>query len=170
MSWRDDKSWSDRFLPEIKAIIGMHLIGEIEEEDQERNTDLVVLKLDAVRVACRIRRHRYLDGYADEFTIRAGRPSGVKTELTKIIEGWGDYIFYGFSDEAEEHLARWFLGDLCVVRLWINRSLVGNQGRLPGRLMSNCDGSSEFLALKVSDLPLDFIKANGGGAGCGDWK
>ena len=28
MGWREDKRWSDRFLPEIKRILGEHLIAE----------------------------------------------------------------------------------------------------------------------------------------------
>ena len=42
-NWKNDKRWSDRFLPEIKGIIGTHLITEPPyEEDAERNTDLMV--------------------------------------------------------------------------------------------------------------------------------
>ena len=37
------KRWSDRFLPENKQILGLHLIGEPPvKEDAERNTDLIV--------------------------------------------------------------------------------------------------------------------------------
>ena len=116
--WKADKRWSDRFLPEIKAILGTHLIGEPPvEEDAERNTDLMVLKMEAVRIGCRIRRHKYLVAFGNEFTIRAGRPSGAKTELAKIVEGWGDYFFYGFSNAEHHELAAWFLGDLRVFRL-----------------------------------------------------
>ena len=50
-NWKTDKRWSDRFLPEIKGIIGAHLITEPPfEEDAERNTDLMVLRLDAIRI------------------------------------------------------------------------------------------------------------------------
>ena len=50
-NWKNDKRWSDRFLPEIKGIIGTHLITEPPyEEDAERNTDLMVLRLDAIRI------------------------------------------------------------------------------------------------------------------------
>jgi hypothetical protein len=70
----EDKRWSDRFLPEIMGILGKHLISEPPvEEDAERNTDLMVLRLEAIRIGCRIRKHKYLDKYGDEFTIRAGR-------------------------------------------------------------------------------------------------
>ncbi len=161
-SWKQDKRWSDKFLPEIKSILGQVLISEPPvEEDQERNTDLMVLRLDAVRIACRVRTNKYLtmqDGrYRYEFTIRAGRPSGIKTELAKVIEGWGDYIFYGFSDVDDKNLAQWFIGDLKVFRSWYARYLFQNQGELPGFQKPNYDGSSFFFAYSLYDLPNNFI-------------
>jgi hypothetical protein len=157
--WRSDKRWSDRFLPEIKRIIGEHLISEPPiEEDTDRNTDLIVLKLDAVRIACRVRKHHYTTNYADEFTIRTSRPSGNKTELSKIIEGYGDYNLYGFCDEQEKSLCRWVLGDLRAFRVWMVRHMATNGGRLPGREKKNTDGSSSFRAFDVYNIP-DFVVA-----------
>jgi len=156
--WEGDKCWSDRFLPEIKRILGEHLIGEPPlEEDQERNTDLIVLKMEAIRVGCRVRRNEYLKRYPDEFTIRAGRPSGIKTELTKVIEGWGNYFFYGFSDLEEINLLKWSLCDLNVFRLWFNRRLA--TGKMPGFKKENKDNSSSFIAFNFSQLPSEFIIA-----------
>ena len=121
--WKDEKRWSDRFLPEIKRILGEHLIGEPPvEEDAERNTDLMVLRLDAVRIGCRVRRYEQI-AYCNEFTIRSKLASGKHTELTKIIAGWGDYFFYGFSNQYETKLCHWILGDLKALRLYINRQL-----------------------------------------------
>ena len=31
--WKTDKRWSDKFLPEIKSILGMRLIGEASVEE-----------------------------------------------------------------------------------------------------------------------------------------
>jgi len=158
--WQHDKRWSDRFLPEIKRILGEHLIGEPPiEEDQERNTDLIVLKMDAVRIGCRVRRHKYYLHYFDEFTVRAGRPSGVKTELTKIIEGWGDYFFYGFSTPDETTLIHWVLIDLKKFRLWFNRSIIDKKGKLPGILKTNRDQSSSFLVFSLKNLPENIFLA-----------
>jgi hypothetical protein len=160
MSWQDDQRWSDRFLPEIKRILGEHLIGKAPDtEDIQRNTDLIVLKLDAVRIACRIRRFEYLGKFHDEFTIRAERPNGNKTELTKIIEGWGDYFFYGFSDQQEQYLSAWMLGNLNEFRLWFNRQISSNQGQMPGSFILNTDNSSRFRAFKIVELPSEFIVA-----------
>lgn len=157
--WQDDKRWSDKFLPEIKSILGMHLIGEPPiAEDAERNTDLMVLRMDAVRIACRVRKHQYAAPYPDDFTMRAGRPSGVKTELTKVVEGWGDYFFYGFCDPTESHLAGWMLGDLRVFRLWFVTALAGMKpGFAPGISKQNRDGSSSFRVFNVNELPPEFL-------------
>ena len=162
--WKRDKQWSDKFLPDIKRILGEHLIGEPpQEEDAERNTDLMVLRMEAVRIGCRVRKHKYLDycdgQYRNEFTIRAGRPSGVKTELAKIIEGWGRYFFYAFSNEDESGLAAWMLGDLNVFRLWFNRWLAAHSGNSPGTGQDNKDDSSSFRAFSISRLPEGFIVA-----------
>lgn len=161
MSWQDDKRWSDRFLPEIKSILGVHLIGEPPiEEDTERNTDLMVLTMAPVRIGCRVRTNKYAAKFGDEFTIRTARPSGAKTELAKIIEGWGDYFFYGFSDDKEKALCRWFLADMNVFRLWFSAYIVKHKGVVPGTTRPNRDGSSEFRAFKLASLPSNFVVAS----------
>ena len=156
--WKADKRWSDIFIPEITKILGPYLIREPPiEEDQERNTDLIVLKMDSVRIACRVRKFEYLNRYPNEFTIREGRPSGIKTELTKIIEGWGDYLFYGFSDEKEKQLAKWNIINLNIFRLWFNRMLVIDNGKVPGIGKKNVDNSSSFRSFNITMMPEDLI-------------
>jgi|TARA_R100001530_G_scaffold133139_1_gene106231 hypothetical protein len=157
-NWKPDKNWSDKFLPEIKSILGSYLIGEPEpDEDAQRNTDLIVLKMEAVRIGCRIRRYKFLASYGEEFTIRSSRPSGMKTELAKIIEGWGDYFFYGFSNQEETCLAAYFLGDMNVFRLWFNSRIVRDKGCIPAINKANTDNSSGFYIFRVADLPANFI-------------
>jgi len=158
--WKELKAWSDRFLPEIKRHLGEFLIGEPKdfEEDKEHNTDLTVLELRAVRIACRVRRDKYREKYGDEFTVRSEVRSGNKTELAKIIEGWGNYIFYGFADG--QYLTQWFIGDLNAFRLWFTSELARNKGVLPGIPQTNFDGSSDFRAFKKNRIP-NFIIAEG---------
>ena len=159
--WKKDKRWSDKFLPEIKQICGIYLIGEAPaEEDQQRNTDLIVLKMEAVRIACRIRRNEYFVRYPDDITIRSDRPSGNVTELAKIISGWGDYMFYGFSDIKELKLCDWKLCDLKVFRTWFATKIIKNEGVLPGVEKNNYDGSSDFRAFDINKMPDGFIIAS----------
>lgn len=157
--WQEDKRASDVYLDEIKQILGLYLIGEPPiEEDQQRNTDLIVLKMDAMRIACRVRTNYYLHArnYRDEFTIRSKRPSGMKTELRKILEGWGDYMFYGFGDESGETLAYWNLFDLKVFR---GRFLSMVHKQIVPKDIPNEDESSFFKAFLIKDFPACFVIA-----------
>lgn len=162
--WKQDKQWADQFMPGIKKILGLHLIGEAsEDEDQERNTDLIVLKMEAVRIACRLRRPEYYTRYKDEFTIRTSRRGGIKTELAKIIEKFGDYIFYGIASEEPGILKCYTLANLNVFRLSHSQMLAKlPAGVYPGIEKSNRDGSSGFRVFKWSDFPADFIVAQEG--------
>lgn len=156
MSFAADFDWQRGLIPEIKRVLANYLISEAPaDEDMQRNTDLIVLRLDTIRVACRLRRHEYLARYGDEFTIRTSRPSGSETELTKMLSGWGDYIFYGFATPDAAGLAAWLLGDLKVFRVWHHRQLWS--GRRPGATQRNGDGSSEFAAYRITDLPDGFV-------------
>jgi hypothetical protein len=155
-----DREFSRRFLPHLKQIVGEHVIREAPmEEDLDRNTDLIVLELNGIRVACRVRRPVYEDLYPDEFTIRTARPSRARTELTKIVEGWGTHLLYGFGDEAEPRLRRWVLGDLHDFRLWFGRYLARHAGQLPGWERPNADGTL-FRAFRYRDLPPTFVRAS----------
>lgn len=156
MSFDRDFDWQRGLIPEIKRILANYLIAEAPAaEDMQRNTDLIVLKLDTVRVACRLRRYKYLASYGDQFTIRTSRPSGAQTELSKMLSGWGDYIFYGFATPDGTALDAWLLGDLSVFRLWHHRELWA--GGRPGEERSNGDGSSDFRAYRIDALPSNFV-------------
>jgi hypothetical protein len=158
---REDFDWGRNFLPHLREIVAHNLIAEAPaEEDMQRNTDLIVLKLNAIRIACRVRRHQYMGPYGDEFTIRARRPSGG-SELGKLIEGWGDYMVYGFAPAGDcgPYLDRWFLGDLRVFRSWFTRQSLRQSGAA-GVEKKNGDGSSTFRAFRVADLPGEFVVAS----------
>lgn len=164
-SFGKDNDFGRKFIPEIKVHLARVLVTEAPlEEDMKRNTDLVVLRLDTTRVACRIRRHHHLEKYGGQFTIRESRPSGCDTELSKLISGWGDYFFYGFSaaDPHRPRLERWILGDLKVFRLWFQRQLFKRKGNMPGVSCKNNDGSSDFRAFEVSLMPEEFFVARFG--------
>lgn len=156
--WREDKRWSDRFISEIGLICGKFLITAAPEvEDKHYNTDLMVLSMSDVRIACRIRRHRYAAKYGDEFTIRASRPSGTSTELEKLLDGFGNFFFYGFANKSETTLAAWALCDLSVFRRWHrDRASAGPRDR---RFIPNGDGSSLFAAFRFDELPPEFVIA-----------
>jgi hypothetical protein len=160
MGWRSRKSWSDRFVPEIKSILGTVLIDVAETgDDALRNTDLITLTMrSGLRIACRVRRHPYLAAHGDEFTIRCSVVSGRETEIDKVLAGWGDYLFYGFANAAETALAAWFVGDLKVFREWF-ASYRRTFQDWPGEIRRNHDGGSKFLVFGIYDVDRRFILA-----------
>jgi hypothetical protein len=154
-----DFAWQRAYVPEMKRILGEHLIGEAPMyEDRNQNTDLV-LELGRVRVACRVRRHRDLARFGAEFTIRSKRPAGTRTELHKVIQGWGDYILYGFAAAEGATFAQWLLGDLGHFRIWHSYEMARRHGELPGTLVQNRDGT-EGRAYRIQDLPPEFVAAS----------
>ncbi|MGH8773468.1 MAG: hypothetical protein ACREV2_20180 [Burkholderiales bacterium] len=116
--YRSDRCFADRFIPEMKRIIGPYLLCEATfEVDTERASDLVVLKARDMAIACRVRRPGYAERYPWDFTLRAHRDSGTKTELEKIQDGWADWMFYAHAKDGETPIfAQWFLLDLNAFR------------------------------------------------------
>lgn len=162
-SYIDAKKWSDKFIWEMRKIIGPLLLEVASpEEDMHHATDLVVLTMRSTPVACRVRSAQFFNKYAGEFTIRSKTRTGRKTELTKILEGWGEWFFYGYSNPEETGFQTYTIIDLKVFRLWFLRYLAANNGVLPGTEISNLDGSA-FRAFKISDLPPEAIVAKFGG-------
>ncbi|HUY27287.1 MAG TPA: hypothetical protein VMV27_07675 [Candidatus Binataceae bacterium] len=151
-------------MAKIKQCLGFALFTAAPiAEDQERNTDLIVLNMASVRIACRVRcaeiaapdfcdwcsKPHSVDAwprFADEFTIRASRPTGTKTEMAKIHDGWGDYFFYGLGDRNRKFV-RWTLARLDVFR----------RVDPVGHTQQNRDGSSSFRVFRWNDLPPEFI-------------
>jgi hypothetical protein len=151
-----DTRWSGRFIPAVRDIIAKHLVTVASVyEDQHLATDLVVLQATsrAQRIACRLRRAKYIDRYGQQFTVRSSTRDGSPSELEKILDGWGDAMFYGFAND--EHIVQWFLGDLDVFRTWYDVAVPEVETH------SNGPGDRQFMAFNVDDLPDSFVIAKG---------
>lgn len=102
-AYSTNRNWSDRFLPEIKRLVGGHLLETAPDPfDHFQATDLMMLDARDMRVAARVRRPGYAQRYPHQFTIRSRVASGAQTELSKIVEDKGDWMFYGHSDARRE--------------------------------------------------------------------
>lgn len=162
--WKEDKNWVDLFEPTIKRILGNTFIKTASKRiDMEEATDLLVLELKPLTIACRIRRYDYYFkwDYKNELTIRLNRPSGKKSEFKKICEGWADYYFYGFSNQYEDGsgFKSYSIFDLKVFRReWIFNNW---KHHLKFKKQINKDSSSEFFAFKISCFPKDFVLNKG---------
>jgi hypothetical protein len=159
-SFAKDKSRVDRFEPQIKAILGEHLIATADfERDTKQATDLLVLRLEPVSIACRVRTWGYTANYGEEFTIRASRPSGARTELRKIYEGWCQYGFYGFADPDDREVVWWSLYDLDAFRDQLKAKPDKGLPFIQAHLQSNDDGSSRFAGFPWSEFNPDLRMA-----------
>lgn len=118
-----DRAYSDRFIPEIRRVVGPELlIVSTDEEDRTQATDMTILKGKDMKIACRVRRPGVIEKWGWEFTMRSKRDSGAETELSKIVKGWGDWMFYAFA-KADNSTAfdRWFLINLAHWRAQMMR-------------------------------------------------
>lgn len=150
--WEIDKQRTDAYLPTVKAILGACILTETPpEEDAIRNSDLWVIRAGNTRIGVRLRSREYFERYSNQFTIREARPNGTKTELEKILDGWGDYFFYGFMHPKPPRLVSFGILDLGEFRGWYPQA---NGSAIHER---NRDGSSSFVAFKWHSLPREAI-------------
>lgn len=81
-----------------------------------------------IRIAVRVRRLGFRRRYPLQFTIRAKVPSNGETELAKIVNGKGDWMFYGHTNDRQDGLAQWWLIDLSAFRAaLIRQASIGRQ-------------------------------------------
>jgi len=146
-SWRARKERTDPFLPEIAALCGRHLfVPAPVEDDQKRATDLLLLRSGDCRIAVRARCASYRASFGTEFTIRSAGINGAKSELSKVIAGFGDFMWYGFIDFNSGEIVQWTLIDLEEFRLWW--AAYGNPKEISA--LHNHDRRSDFMAFDFS--------------------
>ncbi|MDE9449996.1 hypothetical protein J3R80_05880 [Aliiroseovarius sp. Z3] len=147
-----NRRWSDRFLPEIKRIVGGHLLREAPDLlDMREATDLLLFDARDTRIAARVRRHGYADRYPHQFTIRAESAYGGETELSKIVNGKGDWMFYGHANAAGTGLDAWWLLDLNAFRAGLIRQATNGCRILSGD-KRNADGTA-FKWFDIRSFP-----------------
>jgi hypothetical protein len=149
--YSSDRQWSDLMIPQIKQIVGPFLLETSSfDVDAKQATDLIVFTARDMRIAARVRRPGYAERYPYEFTIRCKRDSGAETELSKIVNGWGDWLFYGHAD-ASNWIARWFLIDLHAFRAALIRCAM-NGASLKVTEKANGDGTY-FKSFDLRSFP-----------------
>jgi hypothetical protein len=84
-------------------------------------------------------------------------PSGAKTELQKIIEGLGDWLFYGFAiDDGGVDIAPWYIVDLDYFRA----NLIRRIDRQEPWVGQKRNGDGSWLAwFDLRHMPADVVLA-----------
>lgn len=77
--------------------------------------------------------------YPHQFTVRSGTRRGGPSELQKVVNGYGDWMFYGHADPAGA-LASWYLLDLRSFRAGLIRHSNGGP-RVCWGDQKNADGT-----------------------------
>lgn len=150
-AYQEQRKWSDTFIPQIKRIVGPQLMSVTPDEiDCKQAADLWVFTARDMRIAARVRRNEYLR-WKYQFTIRAKLDSGVETELSKIVNGWGDWMFYAFADDAAKQFECWWLIDLHAFRAAMIRNTM-NGYPLVIEDKANGDGT-HFKAFDLRSFP-----------------
>lgn len=148
MGYQNDIRLELKFARQIKMILGGVFIQQDAVADLKHATDFLVFTISPIKVAARLRTFNYLAKYPEQFTVRWSRPNGVPTEIDKIRNGLVDYMFYGFVDEQERNIIRWFVGNLSIFRQREPR---------PFEVHLNFDHSSELAAYGFWQFPETFF-------------
>ncbi len=142
----------DKLLYRAMELIGATLLTPAPLElDIKQATDLVCWNAGNLAIACRIRKPVRPE-YRNHFTLRSAVASGAKTELEKIREGYGDWFFYGVSNEAETDFDKWMIIDLKVFRMYEQMYDDGYEGDIVCGEIPNGDGTS-FVWYDVTTFP-----------------
>lgn len=153
MTWKEDDDNTRRFYPEINRILG-GVVGEFGIQtasdilDQKKATDLVI---HGRHVAVRLRKAADLEKWGHQVTLRSGRMSGTETELSKVIRGYGDWLFYGFADN--DRVVAWVVVSLDALRaILCRRGWKDGLGSSDWGETSNHDQATSFAWFDVSRL------------------
>ena len=160
MSYANDREWSDQYLPRVREIVGpLLLVPAPLERDLTEATDLIVMRARDMTIGVRLRRPGYAGRYPGQFTIRSHRSTGAKTGLKKIVDGWGDWLFYGHANTGGG-VPEWVLVDLHALRATFIRrpTLLHSPDDLASGTRGNGDGTF-FMWFQSSLLPKDALVA-----------
>jgi len=101
-------------LGEVFSVVSNSILKATWEQDCKEATDYILP--DGRTVGCRIRRHDIFRRFPHQFVLRCRCPSGAKTELEKVLEGYCDLYLYSFLNEVGVEIISWFIGDMSVFR------------------------------------------------------
>lgn len=122
-NFRDSFKWSNLWINKIRTIVGAHLLRpSTVEEDTQEATDLIMLRAEAMRVACRLRKPGYVPAFAWDVTFTARRENGFPCEWDKLVIGKkANWFFYGHASTVtpEGRIHPWFLIDVDMARPYL---------------------------------------------------
>ena len=140
--------WQAKYANQVVRIIAPYLIKVADPEvDKKENGDFQISFPRNGTVGCRLRKPD-MARYVGEVTFRSRARNGGKTEITKIIDGYGDYFFYGHVNNASV-IWHWYLIDYTKLRaLFIRRRELIDHAK--ANQVTNRDGT-KFIVFNVEE-------------------
>lgn len=135
-NYEEQRAWAEQFMPEVKRIVGPLLLESAPFEiDVKEATDLIVMRAKDLRIGVRMRQE-WVASHPEfmwQFTMRSRNGAGL-TELQKVTNGFGDWLFYGFGNESDLSIPRWYVIDLSAWRAqMIRNKAVVRRGEVPNK-------------------------------------
>ncbi|KKM01523.1 hypothetical protein LCGC14_1793590 [marine sediment metagenome] len=149
---RSDWALEYKFKRQVFAIIVEVFFEKIMHLDLKQGTDFCIV--DPLSLAVRLRRYDFYKNFHHQFTMRWSRPSGVKTEYLKIMEGSVQWSFYGFLDAAERQIIDW-----CIMDLDVFRDIVKKYNLGPEEIRDNNPPDSKLAIYSKRSFPDEYFKA-----------
>ena len=155
-TYHDDIIYERRFVGELERIIECFIreklgvksdffILQDEHADWKEATDFIACTDPPIRFGVRLRTHFYYldEGTRYDVTIRWSRPSGVRTEIDKLRDGFVDYMIYGFMNEE---------GSKIIARCIYQPPHPWPDGLVPYRIIPNKNGDSDLGVFRRSQF------------------
>jgi hypothetical protein len=156
-----DFAWQLPYTTDVRRIVGSHLpVPASWEQDAKEATDFLLYRVigrEVSTVAVRIRRPDVLTNpkwayWQWQFTVRLWRKSGAKTEHAKLVEGLGDWFFYGVADRSGAPVVKhWMIINLRAWRAALATPDVLRALQTEDR--DNKDGTTGFRSYDIRSFP-----------------
>jgi len=148
-TYKDNRKFSDQFLPEIQQILVPYLMGPADiQYDTKEATDLMMIDAKDKRIACRVRRDDAMK-WRHQFTIRYRSQVQTYSELHKIAWGFGDWLFYGIANKEETALQRWCI--VCLRAFRYHRQMSTDQ--ISSGVIQNTGDPTQFMWFDLRTFP-----------------
>ena len=155
-SYEIRRKFGDKVVNHAKRIIGLCIVENASfETDTQQATDLIVNK--NLSIALRTRQYKYLEQYQYEFTIRSSINSNARTELSKILSGYGDWMFYGFVSKDETSICQYMIIDLNVFRDCYEAKSIHPIQQTNKLDKDGAERTTQFMAFDIRKCPKNLI-------------
>jgi hypothetical protein len=137
--------WQAKFVDQVVGLVAPSIINVSSAHvDRNENGDFEISFPRNGTIGCRLRKPDQ-SRFVGDVTFRSHSRFGGKTEISKIIDGYGDFFFYGHVNE-QDVIWHWYLIDYTKLRaLFVRRP-----GLLRRDPICNRDGS-KFLVYRAED-------------------